>query len=248
MNLAQMRLEVRRAIDELTASFWTDQEITDWLNEGAKIMCSDAQPIQATKQILTVQSQQEYDLGQDVDEIFGVTYLRSTLFQLKPIDQRQVQFGNPLTGLPQYYYIRQVSSQFAGQVSGGGQQVTNVNADPTVGTTVLGLWPISSANSEQITISYFARHFNMTNDKDVSPIPLEFHRGIVSYAIAMAKMKDEAYGEASQVFLPMFQQFKDRLKEKMMNRGQEAAFPKVQMRDEFLMPGGSSIIYIGKAT
>lgn len=246
MNLQQMILEVRRALDGASDQFWTDSEITDWLNEGAKIMASDAQPIQAARQYATVANQQEYDLGLDVDEIYGVAYLKGgNLNQLTPVDQRSVQFGSSHSGLPTNFYTKQVTSQTTGQNTSGGITITDTANE---GTTVLGLSPIPGTAGETITVSFFARHMNMKYPKDTSPIPLEFHRGIVAYATALGKMKDEAYGEATTIYLPTFNEFKDRLKQKMINRGHEMGFPKAKIIGDSPSYGGSSVIFLGTAT
>lgn len=245
MNLQQMILEVRRAVDEPQPDFFTDQELTDWLNEGAKIMASDAQPLQTVYQFTTTNAVQEYPLPQDTDEIFGVSYYRSsTLYQLRPVDVRVVQFASVVTSLPVNFYLRSVTNQLAPQTTSG-IVPENYATNPTTYGLVLGLYPLPSNSTDTVTVSYYAKHNNMRFPYDVSPIPLEFHRGIVAYSIAMAKGKDSAYGEMNNVYLPLFQQFKDRLKEKMANRGQEMEFPKMKINDESPgILGGSSVIIV----
>lgn len=247
MNLQQMILEARRALDGLTDQFWTDSELTDWLNEGAKIMAADAQPIQSIKQISSVANRQEYDLGPDVDEIYAVKYFKGgNLYDLHNVQQAAVQWGGTQSGHPLCFYTRVVTSQTAGQGTDGDIDLGDTDYPAT---TVLGLHPIPSTAGETLTIFYFARHMNMKFPKDVSPIPLEFHRGIVAYAIALGKMKEEAYAEATNVYMPIFNEFKERLKTKMINRGQETNFPKAKIvGDDMPHYGGTSVIFLGEAT
>jgi len=244
MNLAQMIKEVRRALDEPTADFWTDEEITDWLNEGAKIMTSGAQPLQAFYQFSTVAGQQEYAMPDDFDELFEVKYFRSNLTTLKLTSPAAAQNGNS-QGLPQYFYMRSVATQSAGQGADGDIQL---GTPGTTFKTMLGLIDKPSQSGDKVTVFYFSQHFSMTNDTDVSPIPVAFHRGPISYATAMGKQKDEAYGEQDK-FLAMFKDFADSLKKKTINAGQETAFPQLRVVDEdYWEPSNIIVIPDGSAS
>lgn len=245
MNRGQMRLEVRRAIAELTADLWSDAEINDWLNEGAKIMVSNAQSVQAMYQLTTVAGQQEYLLPEDVDEIFSVTYFDAGVQQLIPIDARQVQIGTNQSGNPRWFYTRNQSLQ-TGQMSSTGITVADVSeSEGQVPRLIIGLFPLPSA-AKQLTVFYYARHYNMRVDGAVPAVPPEFRRGIVQYATALAKEKEMAYAEADRC-RKMFQDYSDRLREKMICDGQDIAFPCVQT-DEDVVPYGDVIIKFGRAT
>ncbi len=244
MNLQQMILEVRRAVNEITADFWSDAEITDYLNEGAKIMCAEAQPLQAFFQQTLTAGTQEYVLPEDFDEVYSVAlYHSANIYQLKPTSPEAAQFGNRIQSIPEYFYIRKQVAATAGQQSDGSIAVAAINDNPNAGKSVLGLWAIPNA-ADVLTVFYFSRHFQMRLPSDVSPIPTEYHRGPVAYAIAMCKQKDEAYGEMNTIYLPMFQQFTDKLKRKMASRGQAMEFPKVKVLGENDYSGNSSVIFL----
>lgn len=243
MNLGQMRLEVRRAIDELTASFWTDAEINDWLNEGAKIMVSISQTLQSVHQFSTEQGKQEYLLPADLDEIFGVTLsMGGSLTQLRPTYAENVQWGNATSGVPNQFYTRSQTGESVSQ-DDNGLTVSKVAEGPR---TLIGFFPIPSS-AYQITINYFARHGTMRNDLMCPLIPVEYHRGIINFAIAQAKVKDEAYSEANR-FLEQFKEYSDRLRDKSIARGQGMEFPSVTLTDEYELPKGEIVIRYGSAS
>ncbi|HEY9684692.1 MAG TPA: hypothetical protein V6C86_24135 [Oculatellaceae cyanobacterium] len=245
MNLGQMRTEVRRAIDEPTADFWADSELNDWLNEGAKLMVSESQPVQTFYQLACVAGQQEYNLPSDVDEVFDAKLWIGSLLPLSPTSPRGVQEASQQPGQPEKFYVREIVAQTAGQ--GSNNNITVTPSTPTWtsgGGKVIGFYPTPSSSAWTVTLSYFSAHYTMVNDTDVSPVPLEYHRGIVAYATAIAKQKDEAYSEMSDIYMPIFEKFRDRLKVKMMNAGQELTHPKIQVlgEEDYYSPNTSIII------
>ena len=245
MNLGQMRLEVRRAIAELAADLWSDSEINDWLNEGAKIMVSNAQNIQAMHQFTTVAGTQEYSLPDDIDELFAATYYNNGIIQLAPADARNIQQGTNFTGISRWFYTRTSTAQTSGQGASGITLGTVDAANPRLPHLVLGLYPIPAA-ATQVTVFYYSRHYTMRTDGSVPAVPPEFRRGIIAYATALAKEKEMAYGEADRK-RKEFQEFADRLREKMVTDCQDIAFPTVRTDDD-QVPYGDIIIKFGTAT
>lgn len=244
MQLSQMRLEVRRAIDELTEDFWSDDEIDAWLNEGAKVMVSIATPLQSGYQFDTDPGIQEYVLPDEVDEIFAVAINYSGLRQLRPTLAERVQWSQSYTGIPAEFYTRYLSLKT--QMHDG----TGITVDAAGGTNeqkfVLGLHPIPSGEN-QVTVSYFAKHYTMTQDTDVPQVPVEFHRGIVNYAIHLAKEKDEAYAEADRN-LEKFKNYCDRLRDKMISQGQEMSFPTVVIAEDLDSPADGALVVLPAPT
>lgn len=245
MNLGQLRLEVRRALHELEADLFSDNEINDWLNEAAKIMVSNAQPVQAIHQFTTVASQQEYLLPVDLDEIFNVTHYDTGVNNLRYVQPNQVQIGGDQTGVPGFFYIRNQALK-TGQMTSTGLTVADANmSDPGIARTVIGLFPVPSA-AKQVTVFYYSRHGQMQNDGAIPMVPPEFRRGLVCYAVALGKEKESAYAEADR-HRKMFQDFSDRLREKMICDGQDMGFPCVELDDDQPMYG-DVIIKFGTAS
>jgi len=243
MNLGQMRLEVRRAIDELTADLWSDAELNAWINEGAKLMTSNCQQTQAIFQKTLTSGQQEYVLPDDVDEIFSV-YLHnnSSNYPLKPIKPSGGQLGSASSGTPGFFYTRYNSLHTGDHVSTG-ITVTAATLNQVEPKFVLGLFPVPDS-AMSLTIFYFSRHYEMKHDGAIPMVPLEFRRGIVAYATALAKEKEMAYAEADRK-RQEFKDFSDRLKEKMISEGHEMGFPCVSLDDETVPIYGDIVIKFG---
>lgn len=244
MNRGQMRLEVRRQLGEPVADLWSDEELNDWLNEGAREMVAETQALQAFYKETTVAGKGEYLLPAAVNEVSHVKYFNGTLNDLRPIDASLVGNGDGSTQLPEFFYVRQYVAQTAGQDETGDVELEDVSNNPNAGRTVLGFWGIPSVNNHTFTVFYIPRHFDMKTDGDVSPIPPEYHRGIIAYAIAIAKEKEEAYAESDQIFMPKFEKAKQKLERKMVARGQSKAFPKAKIVGDSFERGGSSWVQI----
>lgn len=245
MNLGQMRKEVRRILGEPTPSLWLDDELNDYINEACKVMVSECQPAQMVWAKTLTPSGQEYDLPDDCDEVFGVGIKRSnTIFQLDRISPVQAQDGAYWTGLPSKFYVRTKSPVHAPKVSDGSLSISPISTtDSNVKKQVLGLMPVPS-QADVIYIYYYQSHYTMQSDADYPAISTEFHRGIIAYAIAMAKQKEEAYAEISQVYMPQFAEFMKRFKRKAMNGGVQSGFNKAKGTGEGEYFAATDVIYI----
>lgn len=62
LNLYAQMIEVRKALNETTASFWSDLEIFNALNQGQAYIARKSTPIKKKVTITTVNGTQEYDL------------------------------------------------------------------------------------------------------------------------------------------------------------------------------------------
>jgi hypothetical protein len=110
MTLNEMIADVRSRLDESTAGFWTDAEITVWLNEANVRVAVELEDLEGTATSNIVASTANYDLPADfvrLDQaIYNGVYLKTiTRDQLKQYGG----LGNPTTsqtGTPEYCYIR----------------------------------------------------------------------------------------------------------------------------------------------
>lgn len=251
MNRGQLRKEVRRILQEpseTTASLWTDEEINDWLNEAAVVMTSEASPIQDICVINSVHGQQEYPLPPQVNEIFSVSYQYGNGLQpLTPVNPRIGSENSRYLGVPAHFYVRAFTPNTNNRTSSGLADVDPIDPQNSKAhSMVLGLSPLPQASSNQIVIHFYAEHFRMSNDADVPIIPVDCQRGLIAYAVAMAKQKEQAYGEITQVYMPQFTDFVGKLKKKNIDRG-------IQMRGRHraYVPGetgrddiGTNVVYL----
>lgn len=221
MNLGQLRREVRRILQEPTASLWDDSELNDYLNEAAAVMTADSMPLQAVTTLNSVVGQQEYELPGDMDEIFAVGYQVGNVFQdLLPCNPQVGTQDSRYTGTPSRFYVRAQTAQTMNRLSTGLMDIDPIDSQNGNRTSmVIGLNPAPSEADRQIVIQYYANHFRMTNDLDVPVIPLFAQRGLIAYAVAQAKYKEQAYAEIGQVYMPIFAEFSQKLKVKNMDRG-----------------------------
>lgn len=213
-------------------------------------MCSLCQLLVATKQISSVQGQQEYALPDDLDEVENVVFWNGTLLRNIPVSQAQVQNGCQTQGIPVAFYLRFMTMQFMNQGANSDIAITEINPGARKPKRVIGLFPIPSMTGQNITVTYYQRHYPLQQSLDEFAIPDEFMRGVVAYAQAKGKEKESAYQEADK-FMATFKDYSQRLSEKWQNQGQEVAFPRMKVRglggqDDYM--GGSSWVYVGDAT
>ena len=112
MTLNEMIVDVRFRLDEIGAGdeFWTDEEITLWLNEANIRVAKELEDIEHTFIQDGEAGQSGYPLPSDYLRLQQAVY--DGLF-LKPISQMELRqyasAGNPIssqTGTPERYYIR----------------------------------------------------------------------------------------------------------------------------------------------
>lgn len=242
MNRGQMRLEVLRALNAEDDTFFDTTSINDWLNEGIKTMCSVAQPLQAVATFTTVAGKQEYfeDVPKDIDQIFGMYIYQNNSFKLEQTDIRWIADGmGNRQGRPTKFYTRRYSQQTGSINSAGNITPANIPNGPAF---VVGLDP-KPASAMQVTMYYYPRHYNLTDDLDVPiAIPDEYHRGVIAYAVALGKEKEAAYGEAER-WRGIFREYADRLRIKSISRGVLDKFPRVRTCDEDSRAFGEYTVY-----
>lgn len=232
MNLGRMRLEAQRASDGVGDSFWSTQEWNDWLNEGALLMTVIANSYQQVHQISTVSGQQEYPLPMKVGQVLqGIKILNGgNQRELELCSADDAQEGSSTLATPNEYYLRGYTGKAVNHQTDGSLTVSNaVLAEPNGARLVLGLSPVPDS-VYVITLPYYARHYTMRADMDVPSIPPEHHRGIVSYAVAMAKQKEQAMAESDR-FMGNFHEHASKLRDRMIMRGQ-SGFPRAKTDED----------------
>lgn len=227
MNLGQLRREVRRILQEPTKDLWEDDELNDYLNEAATVMTADCQPLQAVASLSSVTGQQEYLLPSDVDEVFAVGYQIGNVFvQLEPTNPRIATQDARYLGIPNKFWVRAATNVSLNRGSDGLLDVDPINPQNQNKTgKMLGLSATPSETGKQIVIQYYANHFRMTNDLDIPVIPVFAMRGLIAYAVSIAKQKEQDYAAISKVYMPIYQDFTAKLRKKNVDRG-------IQMRGQ----------------
>jgi hypothetical protein len=177
LSLANCITEVRYLLNEATAAFWSDAEITLWLNRAANEIGSKGGLFQADDTIAMVTNQLTYTSS---DEAFIANVLKiysvysddgsNTYKGLIKAHPRMIGNNDMLVaGNPRYYCFF---------------------------NKTFYIMPIPSAtwNTKNLMVLYTSR------TADVTDLPDEFQWNAITYATAMAKMKDKQFAEAGLLF------------------------------------------------
>jgi hypothetical protein len=184
LTLAQSITEVRDILNEATPAFWTDSQITKWIQEGSRIFSSKTLLVEDTQVLdppiankLVYTATEETWIG-DVLEIYAAIYDDGSQNYKGLIKVHPRQIGNVATttaGPPKYYCLHDRS---------------------------IYIWPLPSA--AVITNGQISFLIAKETD-DITAITDEFQHLPIIYAVAKCKQKDQKFAEASS-FLAQFYQ------------------------------------------
>lgn len=168
-TLTQLITQVRDEISEPTAGFWSDAEITRWLNR-ANYDLADAAGVEssASSTITTADGTETYSLPSDFSLVEIVELVDSTnSYQFTMLSPMAVEERIEDKGSPSGYYVRNGSLYVVPRPDG---------------VYTLRLW-------------YYRAGVTLVNDSDTPIIPARFHDLIALFAIGEAKRKadDSAY-------------------------------------------------------
>jgi hypothetical protein len=237
MNLGYMRRHLREMLKEPDPdnSLWTDLTLNEWLNEGAKMMTSSAQQNESACQFLcklkpgsTTDYQREYILPDDFDEAISASLYNGIELALRHKDVQPSIRNNNFCGVPTHFYIRERTKKRI-ETDASGITITDIDSRKKA-RKMFGLDP-RPTSAFPVTITYLALQPWMHVDSDEPTIPYEFRRGIIEYAAAQAFKSDEMYAQAN-LAMGEYSAYMEKLRDKMINRGQEMDFPTVKIRDE----------------
>ncbi len=160
-----MKRDVRRKLDEVSALFWTDQEVVDAINEGLAEMADATEYFERQAHLNLLAGRTYYDLTSILPDTFlspRRAWNTTTETWLRPSGPRehdgkyaQWELTN---GEPETYFLR--------------------------GNWWLGVWPRKPEESSSIRLYYTGMPDPMTNDTDEPTFPREFHPGVVAIAIS----------------------------------------------------------------
>jgi hypothetical protein len=179
LSLADGITQVRGFLNEATAAFWTDAEITYWIQEGVSDFSSKTLMIEADDDITLSASQLSYSSADaaflaTIIEPYAVIYNNTagaTFTGLMKVHPRKL--GNLLKatpGKPAYYALH---------------------------NRKLYIWPLASAAEVVAGATVTVLYSKVTND--ITEIEDEYQHIPLLYAKAMAKMKDQKFQEAQSL-------------------------------------------------
>lgn len=173
MTLEEMRNEVYARLGEL-AGFYTDANLTQWLNDGMDDIALNLEPKVTSATITTVASTTEYALPDNLISIKTALYYDSSAAQWRDMEETsymELFHSNPgwesdeVALMPHKWYWRP-------------EGIIGVYPKPTTGTT------------NGLRIIYTCRPDEMVDDDDVTTMPTYLDRAVVLFAVFRAKLKD----------------------------------------------------------
>lgn len=202
--------EVRSLINETTASFWTDAQIQNWLDQGVRDVATRGLAIQDSDTFLLVTGQYEYtDLVtdgaagvSDIVKVWGCIYQNpdDEYIGLKRINPSQVaDLPHMKAGPPVYYY------HFANKI---------------------GIFPLpaSGQNGDTVKVYFSRKPTGATNALRIAELPTEYKTLIYWFAAALAYKKEHRYAESDK-FYQMYLQELNALKQELYNVRPEQKTP-----------------------
>lgn len=183
-----------------TRQRFSNQEITDFLNDAQSDSVAQTQPLQSSRQFQLVPGTTYYPLPDDYLAMARVTIAQLYMQEASPAALDGRSRGWPqASGYPVYYFI-------------------NWSSPTVVGFTP---WPAQASDTATIRMDYFQNAAEMVNatDQPFNGVPklLNFHQGLAYYAAAMM-LTNSGHQSMVQAYLAEYQANMAGLKIRAMQR------------------------------
>jgi hypothetical protein len=186
LTLAGSITEVRDLLNEATAVFWTDAQITRWLQEGVRSFSSKTLMVEDTQDIdpliagqLSYSASDETWIGDAIEPYAAIFYDGSSKYKgLIKIHPRQI--GNLALGTdgpPKYY---------------------------TMHDRMIYIFPRTSA--AVVTANGKITFLFAKESDDITEVTDEYQHLPIIYAVAKAKQRDQKFSEAAALFGQFYQE------------------------------------------
>ena len=179
VTLAQYITQCRRLLHDANANFWSDQELTDYINDARNKLVRDTGCLRTIQTSATVTNQETYTFAslpqgdQTMDIINLNLYWGSTRIPLRYLPwtdfNAQLRYWQNYYGRPVAYSMYGPQKFYLGPVP---DQVYTMELDTVIEPTAL------------------------VNNADVDTIPDIWTSPVAFYACYTAKFKEQSYGEA----------------------------------------------------
>jgi hypothetical protein len=183
LSLANAITEVRDLLNEATASYWTDAQITKWIQEGTRIFSSKTLMVEADDSITLVANQLLYTSSDhawigDCIEPYAAYYDDASNVYKGLIKVHPRQLGNlalKTSGPPKYYCMHNRS---------------------------VYVWPLTTAaivTAGGIVMVLYAKETD-----DITEVSDEYQHLAIVYALAKCKQQDLKFGEANALLTQFY--------------------------------------------
>lgn len=189
-TLADLRLDIRSRVDELTANFYTDADIDRWANESLRDVARRGEVLQAIKVYDIIGNQVSYDAPADMIRIYRAEYHQSSSYTI-PLEYQ------PLASMDDIWYTsRTVPGSIPYYWSWWGFPSDQDRSQ-------VYLYPVPSANLAQgLWLFYYRLPRKMTNATDPADIPAGWEDLVPLYAEVVCRRKDNdrRWQEAQELY------------------------------------------------
>jgi hypothetical protein len=185
MDLTDLRLEVRERLNELTADFYTTDEVDRAINEAVRRFCAEEPwPFLTTEWTSSIAADTaELDLPSDISltRVFNLTISGDNLATPRTLERVSPQEGFLLrqtyfdkTSSPRFYYITR-------------SNLDTDNAPPT--TYTAKVIPTTDA-AYDVEAQYMAVPATLTGTSEEPMVPTEYQEAIVAWATGKLFLKE----------------------------------------------------------
>lgn len=189
VTLNTILTDVRNRLDETTARFWTDAELTNWINDGLRDISRRTETIQQFYTgLTTTASQAKYHLPPDVIRIHRVEYAPAGTSNRYPVQASTYQEMDQIWGINQ---LTQTMSYSYAYVLWG--------FPPNL---IMQLYPVPASSGDTVNIFYYRLPNKLVNTTDIAEIPEGWQDLVSLYCeyVARRKDKDDGWKEAKQLY------------------------------------------------
>lgn len=196
-TLTTLQTNVRRRLDESTAAFWADADLTQWINEAARDIARRSETLQASTTINSVAGTQEYTLPTNALRIYRVEYRPdgATATQTIPLEYRD------FNSMDSVWWSRQA-------VDRGTPYCFTMWGFPPTLTLVLFPLPATSVTAA-IKVYYYRLPAAASSGSDTVDVPEGWFDLIEDYCefSALRKDRDPRWQEARSLYEEKLQHF-----------------------------------------
>ena len=229
----------RKRLGETTTAFWTDAEINDYINLGAKDLAQRTKCLRSKVTISSVSvaassavssaASNEYTISDSISNFFAITemaFMQNGTDTVKLTPTTRESLDLTVTGW------RSLVGRTLATTTGTAQVTTyNYAANPSVPThyywnreeDIFGLYPPPNDDNEgaYITAYYTYNHTDMTADSQSPTIPEPLHLGVVDFAVATGYDTRGWEEKANDAWQKYFARINDYMTERRVEREDE---------------------------
>ena len=169
----------RRLLHDANANFWTDQELTDYINDARNRLVRDTGVNRKIQNSNVYQNQEVYDFSSLPEGTLTLDVVNFNLY-----------WGN--SRVPLRY---QPWTQFNSQLRYWQNYIGRPICYSIYGSQKIYVGPVPD-QTYQIELDTIVQPIDLVNLSDVETIPLPYTQPVPYYAAGTAKYKEQSYGEA----------------------------------------------------